>query len=238
VNKRCTSERLSSLLAFVLSCIFYTAAGALVVFLAQRTDVEQQPAMGPPAVNLSFAQIELQAAVSSPAEPVPPAPPLPPPEPADVALEEIQKEPEPQPEPEAVRPEEMRMEPEPVPAQAQVLQEASAPATPVESAEPLAGTVAEVDWRGMAVAKVRAMVEREKYYPAAARNAGYTGWFRVRIHLAMDGTVSGYEVEERHGQPLLGRAVETTLGKIQGRKIGIELPQPLDVPLTIEFELN
>jgi TonB family protein len=194
--------------------------------------------MGPPAVNLSFARIELQAAASSPAEPVPPAPPSPPPEPADVALEEIQKEPEPQPEPEAVRPEEMRMEPEPVPAQAQVRQEAAAPETLVESAEPLAGTAAAVDWRGIAVAKVRAMVEREKYYPAVARNAGYTGWCRVRIHLAPDGTVSGYEVGKRHGHPLLGRAVETTLGKIQGRNIGIGLPQSLDIPLTIEFELN
>jgi protein TonB len=217
VNKIRTSERLSGVLAFTVSCLFYAAAGMMVIFLAQRAAVEQRPAMGPKAVHLSFAQIELKAAETPPPEPVPVIP-----EKADVAPEEILDKPE----------------PEPVPAPAQVVQEATAPATPVESAEPLAGTVAEVDWRGMAVAKVRAMVEREKYYPAAARNAGYTGWCRVRIHLAPDGTVSGYEVEERHGHPLLGRAVETTLGKIQGQKIGLEMAQPLDVPLTIEFELN
>jgi len=217
VNKFRTSERLSGLLAFALSGLFYTAAGVLVIFLAQSADVEQQPAMGPQAVNLSFAQIELKAAEAPPPEPVPVIP-----EKADVALEEISEQPA----------------PEPVPVPAQVVQEAASPATPVEAAEPLPGTLAKVDWRGNAVAKVRAMVEREKYYPAAARNAGYTGWCRVRIHLAPDGTVSSYEVETRHGHPLLGRAVETTLGKIQGRSIGMELPQSLDVPLTIEFELN
>jgi protein TonB len=217
VNKFRTSERFSGMLAFALSCLFYAAAGMLVVFLAQRATVEQRPAMGPKVVHLNFAQIELKAAEAPPPEPVPVIP-----EKADVAPEEVPE----------------KQEPEPVPAPAQVVQEAAAPETQVESAEPLAGTVAEVDWRGMAVAKVRAMVEREKYYPAAARNAGYTGWFRVRIHLAPDGTVTSYQVEARHGHPLLGRAVETTLGKIQGQKTGIELPVQLDVPLTIEFELN
>jgi len=217
VNKFRTSERLSGLLAFVLSGLFYTAAGVLVIFLAQSAGVEQQPAMGPQAVNLSFAQIELKAVEAPPPEPVPVIP-----EKADVALEEISEKPA----------------PEPVPVPAQVVQEPVASETSVESAEPLAGTVAEVDWRGMAVAKVRAMVEREKYYPVAARNAGYTGWCRVRIFLAAGGTVTAFKIEERRGHPLLGRAVETTLGKIQGRKIGLEMPQPLDVPLTIEFELN
>lgn len=217
VNKFRTSERLSGLLAFALSCIFYTAAGVLVVFLAQRTDVEQQPAMGPQAVNLSFAQIELQAAETPPPEPRPVMP-----EKVDVALEEIPEKPE----------------PEPVPAPAQVVQEAAAPETTIVTVEPLAGTAQEIDWRGVAVAKVRAMVEREKYYPEAARRAGYTGWCRVRVHLAPDGTIAGCEIEEQRGHPLLARAVETTMGKIQGRNIGLELPVQLDVPLTIEFELK
>lgn len=222
VNRFRTSERLSGLLAFVLSCIFYTAAGVLVVFLAQRADVEQQPAMGPQAVNLSIAQIELQAAQAALPESALPPPTRPPPEPADVALEETPEKPE----------------PEPVPAPAQVVQEAAAPETTIVTVEPLAGTAQEIDWRGVAVAKVRAMVEREKYYPEAARRAGYTGWCRVRVHLAPDGTIAGYEVEEPRGHPLLARAVETTMGKIQGRNIGLELPVQLDVPLTIEFELK
>lgn len=218
MNKFRTSERFSGLLAFVLSGLSYAAAGLLFIFFMQQCLLERRPAMGPQAVNLSFAQVELKAA-EVPPEPAPVIP-----EKADVALEEIPEQPEPR--------------PEPVPAPAQVVQEAAAPEAPVESAEPLTGAVQEIDWSGIAVAKVRAMVEREKYYPAAARNAGYTGWCRVRIFLAAGGTVTAFKIEERRGHPLLGRAVETTLGKIQGQKIGLEMPQPLEVPLTIEFELK
>lgn len=218
MNKTRPSERLSGLLAFALSGVFYAIAGVLVLFLAQRAAVAPRPALGPKAVNLSFAQIELKAAKTPPPEPKP----IPPPEKADVAIEEIPE----------------KVNPEPLPAPAQVTQESAAPVAVIESPEPLAGTVAEVDWRAIAIASVRAMVEREKYYPEAARRAGYTGWCRVRIHLARDGIISSWAIEERRGHPLLGKAVETTLGKIQSRKIDARLPEAFDVLLTIEFSLN
>ncbi|NOU35477.1 MAG: hypothetical protein HOO88_01685 [Kiritimatiellaceae bacterium] len=239
MNSFRTSERLSSLLAFALSGLSYISVGVLVIVLAQRNSVEKQPAMGPKAVSLSFAQIELQAVAASPAESAPvPVLPRPPPEPADVALEEIQKAPEPEPkiQPE-VSPSDAVRESK-APAMAQVAQEASASGVQVNAAESMAGTAQKADWRALAIAKLRAMVEREKFYPAAAQKAGYTGEFKALIRLEPDGTISGCSITARRGHPLIGKAVETTLDKIRGRSIGQTLPERFDILLPIEYELR
>lgn len=230
MNKLRPFERLSGLLAFVLCCLLYGLAGLLVVFLMQRPPVEHRPAAGLPAVNLNFAQIELKSVESPPLEPVQPDPvqvhdPVVMPEPAEVALETRPDEPVPEPEPVLM-------------AELPVEQEASAPELPAITDAPLAGELYAEDARTLAIARVRAMVEKEKYYPEAARRSGYTGRFRVVIRLAADGSIGGYSIEERRGHPLLGRAVETALGRIQGQRTGIQLPEALDVPLSIEFELN
>ncbi len=139
------------------------------------------------------------------------------------------------------RPEEVKTaQPPAVEQVAQMAQAASAPGVQVELSEQLAGRgrAGEIDWRMLAVAKLRAMIEREKYYPAAAQKAGYTGRVSVRIRLEADGTVSGYEVKESRGHSLLVRAVEATLEKIKGRTIGLTLPGRFEILLPIEFELN
>lgn len=223
MNKFRKVERHSGLLAFLLSGLFYVATGSLVFFMAQQAKVDSPPAMGPKAVNLSFAQMELHVAVPASAQPVPP-----PPEMADVAPEEIKKAPEPE------------IKPAPAVEQAaQVDQEASVTETPVIATVPLAGAPTPlVDWRTLAIAKLCSMVEHEKYYPAAAQKAGYTGRISVYIHLEPDGTIASFEIKERRGHPLLGRAVETTMEKIKGRTIGLILPEPFDVLLPVEFELK
>jgi outer membrane biosynthesis protein TonB len=104
VNKTRPSERLSRLLAFVLSGLLYVGAGAVVFSQVQKVFMER-PVISRPAINLSFAQMELQAAE-------PPPEPKPVPE-ADLSSEALAKE-----------------EPEPVPADAQVVQEAAAPENP------------------------------------------------------------------------------------------------------------
>lgn len=237
MNKFRKSEQLSSLLAFVLSGLFYVTTVVLIFFMEQRAKVDPQPAMGPKAVNLSFAQIELQAAAASLSAPAPAAPIPQPPEPANVALKEIQKDPE----PEAPRSEAFREAPVPVASQvAQVAQSASASGAQIEAAESLSGhgRIGEISWRAKAIAKLSAMVEREKYYPPAAQKAGYTGRISVRICLEPDGTIDSYEITERRGHPLLVRGVETTLGKIQGRNIGMNLPERFEFIQPIEFELR
>ncbi len=229
VNNLHTSERRSSRLAFALSCLLHIAAGTLIFFMVRNFAVEQWPSMGPGAASQNVMQIELRPAAAAFAQPA-----LPPPKPAEVPLEEIQKPPEPVPRPDPA-------ESRPAEAQtAQVAQSASAPGAQVEAAEPLAGKgfIGEVNWRTLAVAKVRAMIEREKHYPPSAQKAGYTGRFLALIRLEPDGTVSGCEIKERRGHPLLGKAVEATLEKIKGRTVGITLPERFDILLPIEFELN
>jgi TonB family protein len=223
VNKFRKVERHSGLLAFLLSGLFYVATGSLVFFVTQHAKIDSPPAMGPKAVNLSFAQMELRAAAPASAQPVPP-----PPEMADVAPEEIKKAPEPE------------IKPAPAVEQTtQMDQEASVPQTPVIAAVPLAGSPGPaVDWRAMATARLCSMIEYEKSYPEAARRAGYTGRVNVYIHLEPDGAIAGYEIKERRGHPLLGKAVETTMEKIKGRNIGLILPERFNVLLPVEFELK
>jgi TonB family protein len=104
---------------------------------------------------------------------------------------------------------------------------------------PLAGTTAlVVDWRAIAIAKLRSMIEYEKYYPPAARKAGYIGRVSVQIRLEPGGTIVSYEVKDRRGHPLLGKAIETTMEKIKGRNVGLTLPEPFEVLLPIDFVLN
>ena len=207
----------------------------MIFFVARKFAVEQWPSMGPGTANSNVMQIELRPAAS--ARPVS----LPPPKPAEVPLDEVQKKPEPQPEPSVTKPAEASEPHVSAEAQtAQMAQEASAPDAQVEAAEPLAGKgrIGEVNWRMLAVAKVRAMIEHEKHYPPSAQKAGYTGRFLALIRLEPDGTVSGYEIKERRGHPLLGKTVEATLEKIKGRTIGMNLPERFEFTLPIEFELK
>ena len=236
------SKRSRGRLAFTLSCLLHVAAGTLIIFVARKCAVDQWPSMGPKAASLNVMQIELQpAAASLPAQPVSPLPPAP----AEVPLEEPQKvpesKPEPKPEPAVAKPAEVTPSQVPAAAQtAQVAQKAAAPGAQVEAAVPLAGQgrTGEINCRELAVAKLRSMVEHEKYYPPSAQKAGYTGRFGVRIRLEPDGTISGCEIKERRGHPLLGKAVEATLQKIQGKSIGMTIPERLDILLPIDFELN
>ena len=232
-------------LAFTLSCLLHLAAGTVLFFVARKFAFEQWPSMGPKSDNLNVVQMELLTAAASsekPAAAIPSKPAPPPPRPADTALEKIQKEPElkpePRPEPKVPRPVAVSESSASAKAQtAQVAQPASAPAAQIDSTETIAGRgrAGDVNWRALAVAKLRALVEHEKYYPPAAEKAGYTGRFSVRIRLETDGTISSWEITERRGHPMLGKAVEATMQKIRGTNIGWSLPERFEVLLPVEF---
>lgn len=231
-------KRRGGRLAFALSCLLHIAAVTLIVFVVRKIADKQWPAMGSGEVTLlDISQAELLPAAAAPAQPVL----APPPKPIEIPLEEIPKPAEPQSEP-VVSPPAAAVESQAsAEAQtAQVSQEASALGAQVKAAEPLVGKglVGEINRQSLAAAKLRAMVEHEKHYPPAAQNAGYTGRFRVCIRLEPNGAVSGYEIKERRGHPMLGKAVEAALEKIKGRTIGMTLPERLDILLPIEFELK
>lgn len=211
MNKFRTSERLSSVLAFALSGLFYIAVIALIIFLIKNHPSEPR-AFNPAPVNLSFAQIELQAAAEPPPE-VKPEPP--PPEEVDVVLEEVVVVPEPPP------PELQRV----VESPAQVTQEAAAPATPPVDRNIL------LDW-------VRKQIEKEKYYPPAARNAGFEGRFRLLVKIGADGKISSASVLDGNGHSLLRRSLEKIMTGLVGRDSGQPLPEPVELPFEFEFKLR
>jgi len=211
VNKIRTSERLSGLLAFALSSLFYIAVAAPVL-LWTKNHPSEPSAFNPAPVNLSFAQIELQAAAVPPPE-VTPEPP--PPEKVDVVTEEIVALPEPPP-PEL---------PQRVETPAQVTQEASAPVTPPVDRNVL------LDW-------VREQIEKEKYYPPAARNAGFEGRFRLLIKIGTDGKINEAAVLDGTGHPMLRRSLEKIIAGFIDRDFGQTLPDPLELPFEFEFKLN
>jgi TonB family protein len=216
VNKFLTTERLSRLLAFTLSGLLYLAAVALVLFW-MRNRPAPQFAFNPAPVNLSFAQVELQAA----AEPLPVVesePEPPPPEEIEIVTEQVVTPPEPFPEP-------PEPEPEPVKQEAQVTQQASAP--DVMPADP-----------NRLIAWVQAQIEKEKYYPPAARNAGLEGQFRLQITIGTDGKIAGIIVLDGQGHPMLRRALEKFTSVLVGRSFGQPLPAPYTFIQPFAFELN
>lgn len=208
------------MLAFTLSALFYIAVTALIFFL-MKTRLPEPRAFNPAPVNLSFAQIELQAAAEPPLE-VKPVPEPPPPdlsrrnevkaEKAEVAIE---------PEPELSPPEPQQV----VETPAQVTQKASAPSVP------------SID-RNALLAWVREQIEKEKYYPPAARNAGYEGTFRLLVKIGTDGKISEALVVDGKGNILLRRSLEKILAGLIDRDFGQALLNPVELPFEFEFKLN
>ena len=211
-------------MAFTLSALFHIAIAALIFFLIKNYQPEPRP-FNPATDNLSFAQIELQAAAEPPLEvnpePVPeeikPEPVLP--DPADVAIELKPEEPQPEPvKADSARRNEME-------TAAQVAQEASAPAVPSVARNVL------LNW-------VREQIEKEKYYPSAARNAGYEGTFRLLVKIGTDGKISEASVLDGKGHFLLRRSLEKIMDGLIGRSFGQILPAPVELPFEFEFKLQ
>jgi outer membrane biosynthesis protein TonB len=214
VNKFRPSERLSGLLAFALSALFYSSIAALV-FVWMRSHPVEQAAFTPAPVHLNFAQIKLEAAESPPE--MKPEPP--PPEKAEAAVE---------PKPEETPPEPVKADlahRSEMEVTAQVTQEASAPA------------VLPVD-RNVLLNWVREQIEKEKYYPPAARNAGLEATFTLLVKISADGAISSAEITGGKGSFLLRNALNNMLIKLPGRKFGQPLPVAMELPFEFEFDLN
>jgi TonB family protein len=141
-------------------------------------------------------------------EPPPPVEQEPPPEEVDVALEELVEEPE----------------PEPVFAEAQVSQEASAPEL--------------IDEKNPLLAWVQARIEKEKYYPAAARRAGIEGDYVLAIAVRADGTIESAEVVSGKGHFLLRRALDKMIGALPGQQFPGQLSQKERLEFSFSFNLE
>jgi protein TonB len=207
----------SRLLAVLLCVRVYSGLAGLIFFWSQ-----QHPPSVPPisrsAVTLSFEQIDLRAVVE---EAVPE--PQPEPEPAiekpvvkpvlpeevDVAVEKIQ---DPMPEP---------VEQDAV--EAQVTQEASAPVIAPVSPDLLRS------W-------IRELLEREKYYPRAAREQGLEGAFTLAVQIDEAGEIVSTEITGGKGHIVLRNALQKMLTALPGQSFG--RPLPTSERLEFEFKFN
>ncbi|MDD3275451.1 MAG: energy transducer TonB, partial [Kiritimatiellales bacterium] len=108
---------------------------------------------------------------------------------------------------------------------AQVTQEASAPAAPPVDRNVL------LDW-------VREQIEKEKYYPPAARNAGFEGKFVLSVKIGMDGKISEALVVDGKGHPMLRRSLEKIMAGLIGRDSGRMIYESVELPFEFEFKLN
>ena len=217
-------------LSLLFTGISFFAAGVSVYFW-NRSHVYTPPTVtGFSTVNISFAQIELQAAVDGG------TPPENQPEP-EVIIETLpEQEPEKpvpeqdvdvileQPEPPAEEPEcEPEFIPPAVQGNANITQEAAAPQ--IANVEP-----------DVLLFWVQTLIEQKKYYPPAAEKIGLTGRFRLLVKISADGTITSAEITGGKGHTLLRNALTTMLNGITGQTFGQPLPSPLELPFEFEFE--
>lgn len=220
MNKFRTSDRFCRLLAFLLSGFFYTAVIALFLLGIKNSPKRPSvPVIAP--VRLNISQIALKAVESSP-------PAQSPPEPVPVPDRQEQEQ-----EPLLPRPEKQNVPAEP---------EAASPATPQESVQAQvaqeAFTEVSVPTRDILLAWVREQIEKEKYYPAAARNAGYEGRFRLLVKVRADGVIAEAVVLDGRGHPILRRSLERIMAGLAGRSSGLVPDAPVELPFDFEFKLT
>lgn len=167
----------------------------------------------------------------------PPAPemlPEPPPEPEPLPEPEESPEPVPVPEPPP---------PEPVPAPERP------PPMPVAEAAPAVAAQPEADAEGAAgmedairaewLGELRRRIERNKFYPGAARYARETGTVRARVSIGADGTIGRAEILENSGPPLLAEGARGILRRAAATPLGtneLRAGFQVDVPITYCFE--
>jgi periplasmic protein TonB len=166
--------------------------------------------------------------------------PAPVPEMASEPPPELLPEPEPVPEP--------GVDPEPIPPKP-VPEPESAPPPPVEEAAPsgaaqpvaeLEGDEGEADairaeWLG----ELRRRIERNKYYPGAARYARESGRVRVRVEIGADGRLGAAEIVENTGSALLEEGARGLLRRVGAQPLGTNTLGAgfrVEVPITYRIE--
>lgn len=183
--------------------------GVIALVVFWADQLTNEPPTIPVEISLNWSEAPRIEQVAVEEPPPPVEQELPEPEEADVALEEVVEEPE----------------PEPVPAEAQVTQEAAAP-------EPAHEKEALIAW-------VYAQVEKEKYYPSAARRSGLEGEFRFRVVVNSGGEIVSADVlPGGHGSFLLRRALEKMITVLPGKEFPGELATELILEVPFKFELK
>ena len=74
-------------------------------------------------------------------------------------------------------------------------------------------------------------IEARKRYPRRARQTGVEGRVVLRIEIAGDGVVKNVDISERHASNLLNRAALKAAEDLQGRRLDVNKPLTVSVPV-------
>lgn len=102
----------------------------------------------------------------------------------------------------------------------------------------LPGSHARAGPEAIALARLRSLIEREKFYPEAARRAGYEGEVMMLVRVDAEGTVASHRVVSSRGHFLLEQAAVRTLERVTGRRLGISLPHEIWARVPIRFQIE
>lgn len=89
------------------------------------------------------------------------------------------------------------------------------------------------------ISTLLALIEKEKYYPFAARRAGLTGKVVLMISVNSDGRISGYRIAGGNGHATLKKAALTTMGRVAKNRIPVSsLPNGATIRLPINYSIT
>lgn len=161
---------------------------------------------------------------------------------------EIIPEPEPEPPPESVAEAEPVAEPLPVPEPVPEPEpevpppsvEDAAPSVAVQPAAEREGdqgkeNAIRAEWLG----ELRRRIERNKYYPGAARYSREAGTVRLRVEIGADGQIGPAEILENTGSALLAEGARGILRRAAAEPLGTNALAEgfrVDVPITYRME--
>ncbi len=202
------------------------ALGSAVVWWGTRAELGPAPGETRifPEMVLALAPAPMPAVAATP--PAPPAEPPP----------EIAPATEPVVEPEPVPPEQEPLSPaEPIPPP-DVEPAPAVPAQPMMREDGDAGAAAvRAEWLG----ELRRRIEKNKFYPCAARYSQETGTVWVRVAIGPDGRLGSTEIRRNTGSALLGRGALGILRRAAAQPLGTNaLPAgfQVDMPFTYRLE--
>jgi|GEM_PF-6590188 len=219
----------SSRLSWLINLAVYLALGGFFLVRADflMTEIATTPEPEPLAIEL------MDIPVMAPVPEIIPEPEVTP-EPQTIAepLEELQREPEPAPEPEPI--------PAPKPKPKPKTKKPEAPVREAQKTTPApapAKAMAAPKKTNNFISKFTRAVEKSKFYPKAARQAGLTGTVKVRVTFNSQGLITGAYLIPGNYPPALGEAAMTTINKVKSRWAPREGgPAALVVPISFRLK--
>ena len=94
------------------------------------------------------------------------------------------------------------------------------------------------DLRETLLAKILALIEKEKFYPPLAKRLGLEGRVTLQIVVDRNGRISKVEILNTKGHSLLKKGALKTMERVSRHFLGVELSEPLTLKISIQYLLK